>query len=116
MPLPLLALTGVGTIITAITATLATKAGTFLAAAGLTFIAITGMQTIIGFLVADMNTAIAAYGAFAGSGTGALGIGSKMIKMAAYVGLFDAFNIVISATMAALSIVGTKVMLARLQG
>ena len=61
----------VGAITAGIVGAMTSKIGKILAAMGL-YVAITGLQTLIGFFVADLNTAINAYNAIAGgiSGTG----------------------------------------------
>jgi hypothetical protein len=113
MALPLIGATLIGSIISGITAALASRAGSMLAAAGLAFISIKGFQTVVGFLVADMQMAMGLLSGLGGSGTG---IAGRLMRMAAYIGLFDAINITISGHLAIASVKGFRVMLGRLQG
>lgn len=108
----------VGAITAGIVGAMTSRIGKILAAMGLSYVAITGMQTLIGFFVADLNTAIGAYNAIAGGigGTGGLGIGTKMLKMAAYIGLFDALNITLSAATASLAVRELSVMVKAMRG
>lgn len=115
--IPVLWSTLVGAITAGIVGAMTSRIGKILSAMGLSYVAITGVQTLIGFLVADLNTAIGAYNNIAGAiggGSGSLGIGTKMLKMAAYIGLFDALNITLSAATASLAVRELSVMVKRL--
>ena len=136
--IPVLWSTLVGAITAGIVGAMTSRIGKILAAMGLSYVAITGLQTLIGFFVADLNTAISAYNAIAGgiSGTGSRGFGAqmrkmaaglicvtgssgictKMLKMAAYIWLFDALNITLSAATASLAVRELSVMVKAMRG
>ncbi|ENO80154.1 hypothetical protein C664_00390 [Thauera sp. 63] len=75
------------------------------------------MQTVLGFVVADMQTIIGTLNSAGGGSLDGYGhIGAIMLKFAAYVGLFDAINIVIGGYLAAYGMISMRVVLRRLQG
>lgn len=114
MALPLLG-GAVAAVVAGLSAFLASRAAWILTGLGVGFFTMKGMQTLAGFVIADMQTVI---GALNGSGSlenfGHVGV--IMAQFAAYVGLFDAINIVIGAYMAAYGMVAMRVVLRRLQG
>lgn len=105
----------VAAVVAGLSAFLASRAAWILTGLGVGFFTMKGMQTLAGFVIADMQTVI---GALNGSGSlENLGhVGVIMAQFAAYVGLFDAINIVIGAYMAAYGMVAMRVVLRRLQG
>lgn len=105
----------VAAVVAGLSAFLASRAAWILTGLGVGFFTMKGMQTLAGFVIADMQTVIAAL-----NGSGSLEnlghVGVIMAQFAAYVGLFDAINIVIGAYMAAYGMVAMRVVLRRLQG
>ena len=116
MALPVIGATAIGMVIAGIVQALGSRAGQILAGAGLTFIAIKGFETILGFMVADIRTIMGTLQGGAGGGANYSGLAATMMKLAAFAGLFDGINIIISGYMAIMSIKGMKVMLARFTG
>lgn len=114
MALPLLG-GAVAAVVAGLSAFLASRAAWILTGLGVGFFTMKGMQTLAGFVIADMQTVISAL-----NGSGSLEnlghVGVIMAQFAAYVGLFDAINIVIGAYMAAYGMVAMRVVLRRLQG
>lgn len=115
MALPIVAVTLIGSLVTGFIAGLtnffATRAGAMLAGAGLMWIAIKGLTTVLGFLVADLNSAISMINAGTGQSTD---LAIRMMKLAAYAGLFDAINIVLSGYFAIATITPLRMILSRL--
>lgn len=101
-----------GAVVAGLVQFMASKAGTMLAGLGLTYISVKGLQTVIGYIVSDVNLIA---NSVSSGGSGSTGLGMMMIQMAAYAGLFDGLNIVISGYMAGASMLGLKVMLSRLK-
>lgn len=101
-------------IFSGISAFLASRGAWLLAGLGVGLVVTKGMQTIAGFVIGDMQQIIATMPTGGGSGTGGINAGHYMIQMSAYVGLFDALNIVLGAFMAAYGLVGLRVILSRL--
>lgn len=92
---------------------LASRGAWILAALGIGFATMTGMQTIAGYVISDLNLAITAINSSSGS-VGTHNVGVFMAKFAAYVGLFDAINIVIGGHMALYGMIGLRVIMRRL--
>lgn len=105
----------VAAVVAGLSAFVASRAAWILTGLGVGFFTMKGMQTLAGFVIADMQQVIGAL-----NGTGSLEnvghLGVVMAQFAAYVGLFDAINIVIGAYMAAYGMVAMRVVLRRLQG
>lgn len=91
-----------------------TKGGMILAGLGLTFVGVTGFEAIIGYVVQDINQ-ITSYAGSGGGASGLTGLGGIAVQVAAYVGLFDALNIVISGYMAFTSLAGVKFIVGRIK-
>ena len=100
-----------GAFVSGLVSFVASKMGMVLAGLGLTFIGVKGFETLLGFVVADLNTIL---GSAAGIAHGVTGLGSVALQVAAYVGLFDAFNIVIAGYMSFVSLVSVRFLLGRL--
>lgn len=114
MPLPIVAASLVGGIVAGIAQFFASRAGAILAGLGLSFIAAKGLSNIIAYVIADLNTAL---GMISASGVGGIGgnLAQVGLQFAAYAGLFDAINILISGYMAMLSLTTLRVFMARLK-
>jgi len=110
MALPALGLIFGGGIVAGLVQFFASKAGMILAGMGLTFIGVKGLQTFLGYAITDINTVVQ----FLGSGGGSSGIGAVMLQFAAYAGLFEGVNIMISGYMAYASLLGVRFVLGRL--
>lgn len=103
-----------GGVIAGLTQFFASRAGAILAGMGLTFVAVKGMQALIGYAITDIQTVVQFVNA-QGGGVGALGgLGGHMLQFAAYAGLFDGINILIGGYLSYASMVGIRVVLARL--
>jgi len=92
----------------------ASKAGMMLAAFGLTMIAYKGLETFMGFVITDIQTVVAFLNSGGGGGN-LSGLGVAMLQFAAYAGLFDGINILISGYLSIGSMVGLKVVLRALR-
>lgn len=103
-----------GGIIAGLVQFFASRAGMILAGLGLTYIGVKGLETLIGFVVGDINTLVSLLQSQAGS-VGGSGLGALMLKFAAFAGLFDGLNIVISGYMAYTSLLGVRFILGRLK-
>lgn len=103
-----------GAIIASLTSFVMSKSGAILVGLGLTFTGVKGLESLIGFVVSDLQTIQAGLSA-AGGGGDPLDIGGKLLQFAAFAGLFDGVNIVISGYMAYASLLGLRVALARLR-
>lgn len=119
MPLPIVAASFVGGIVAALAQFAASRAGLILAGLGLTFIGVKSLEVFIGYVVADMQQIIQLAnqaGAAVGSGGPAMShLAYTMMQFAAYAGLFDALNIVISGYMAYASLMGVRFIVGRLK-
>lgn len=104
----------VGIIVTALTQFVASRAGMILAGLGLTFVGVKGFETFMGFVIADINQVTSYVQSAGGSAGNASGLGALMVQFAAYAGLFDALNIVISGYMAFASLSGLAFTVRRL--
>lgn len=113
MPLPLALAPAVAGIFTGLSYFLASRGAWLLAALGIGFATMKGMQTIAGFVISDMNLAIAAVNSASGA-VGGHNVGVFMAKFAAYCGLFDALNIMLGGFMALYGMVGLRVIMRRL--
>lgn len=118
MAIPIIGATLVGSVVAGVSAALATTLGRVLVGTGLTFIAVKGAQTIIGYLVQDINAALA-FVSSAGGGAGGTGyahLGIVALKMAAYAGLIDYINITVAGMLTVMAFKGLRVVLARATG
>lgn len=117
MPLPIVAASMIGGIVAGLAQFAASKAGLILAGLGLTFIGVKSLEAFIGYVVTDMQQVIAlAQGAGGGGGgAGVSNLANTAIQFAAYAGLFDALNIVISGYMAYASLMSVRFILGRLK-
>lgn len=118
MALPVIA--GLGAIsagvVSGISAFIASRAAWILAGLGVGFATMKGAQVVLGFIIADMNFVVDSLGSMGGSLPQFGHLGALMLRFTAYVGLFDALNIVIGGYMASYGFVATRVVLRRLQG
>lgn len=89
-----------------------TRAGTIIAGLGLTFIGVKSFQAFMGFVVSDIQLIVSAMPS--GGGGGGSGIGLLALQVSAYIGLFDAVNIVVSGYMSAGSLLGMKIVMGRM--
>lgn len=88
-----------------------TRAGTIIAGLGLTFIGVKSFQAFMGFVISDIQLIVSAMPANGGGGSG---IGLLALQVSAYIGLFDAVNIVVSGYMSAGSLLGMKIVMGRM--
>ncbi|NJA90236.1 DUF2523 domain-containing protein [Rhodocyclus tenuis] len=88
-----------------------TRAGTILAGLGLTFIGVKSFEALVGFIVTDFNVITTTIPSLVGGH----GVGAMAVQVAAYVGVFDALNIVISGYMASASLLAAKVIIGRMK-
>lgn len=102
-----------GGVVAGITQFLLSRAGMILSAMGLTFIATKGLEVFMGYAVSDISTIVAALNSMGGGSGATSDLGAKMLQFAAYAGLFDAVNIVISGFMSVASLVGVRFLVAR---
>jgi hypothetical protein len=118
MALPIVAASFVGGIVAGLAQFAASKAGLILAGLGLTFIGVKSLEAFIGYVIADMQQVIAlaqqAGGAVGGS-AGVSNLAYQAMQFAAYAGLFDALNIVISGYMAYVSLMSVRFIVGRLK-
>lgn len=110
MPLPAIGVMLGGGIVAGLVQFFASRAGMILAGFGLSLIGVKGLQTFLGFAITDIQT-VAGY---LQGGGGSSGLGAKMLQFAAYAGLFDGVNILISGYMAYASLLGVRFILGRL--
>jgi len=108
MAVPILFPSIAGAIVAGITQFLVSRAGAILAGLGLTFIGVKGFDAVIGYAVQDIQQA-----ASAASGGGSHA--DAMVQMAAYAGLFDYINIVLSSYTALGVMLGTRFIMGRLK-
>lgn len=115
MPLPIVAASFIGAIVAGLAQFAISKAGLILAGLGLTFIGVKSLEAFIGYVVSDM-TQIINLAQTSGAGAGqASHLAATMMQFAAYAGLFDALNIVISGYMAYTSLMSVRFVLGRLK-
>lgn len=119
MPLPVIAASFIGGIVAAFAQFAASKMGLVLAGLGLTFIGVKSLEVFIGYIIGDMQQIIQiannASGAIGGGAMNISHMASTMMQFAAYAGLFDALNILISGYMAAASLMSMRFILGRLK-
>lgn len=104
-------------IVTGLSTFLASRGAWILAGLGVGMVTVTGLEAIAGVVIGDMQQIIAGVQGLGGISGGAGGgphPGVVAVKLAAYVGLFDALNIVIGGFMASYGLVGLRVILRRL--
>lgn len=92
----------------------ATRAGTILAGLGLTFVGVKSFEAFLGYFIQDLQYVIAAMGQSGGGGNGP-NYAVIAMQMAAYIGLFDAINIIISGYMAVGSLMGMRIVMGRMK-
>jgi len=110
MALPMLGALMAGGVISGLTQFFVSRAGMILAGLGLTMIGVKGLQTFIGYAITDIQT----IAGFLQGGGGAMGLGAKMLQFAAFAGLFDGVNILISGYMSYASLLGVRFILGRI--
>lgn len=118
MPLPIVAASMIGGIVAGLAQFAMSRAGTILAGLGLTFIGVKSLEAFVGYVVADMQEVIALAQSAGGGVGGASGVSNlayQAMQFAAYAGLFDALNIVISGYMAYTSLLSVKFIVGRLK-
>lgn len=115
MPLPLAALgtTFAGGIIAGLVQFFASRAGNVLAGIGLTMVSYTGFQALVGYIVGDINYVMSQVAGMGGTG-GGTNLGLMALQMAAYLGLIDAINIIVSGYVGYISLAGFRFVWARL--
>lgn len=113
MALPLIIPSIAGAVVSGLVTFVMSRIGTILLALGFTFVGVKGMETFIGFVISDLNQ-IMAYSSSVGGTGAASGLASKMVKLAAFAGLFDAVNIVISGYLTFAAMLSLRFVLARL--
>lgn len=113
MALPLIIPSIAGAVVSGLVTFVSSKIGLIIAGLGLTFVGVKGLETFIGFIVSDMNQILAYSSALGGSGA-ASGLSQKMVQLAAFAGLFDAINIVISGYLSFASMMSLRFVLKRL--
>lgn len=92
---------------------LASRAGALLAGFGLTIIGVKSFEVFLGYLITDIDALVSMISSGGGGGSGYGALFGYFIQVAAYCGLFDAINIIISGYMASASLIGVKIMLGR---
>lgn len=118
MPVPIIAASFIGGIAAAITQFFMSRAGSIIAGLGLTFIGVKSMETFIGYVIGDMQQIVSIVQS-AGGGSGGIGgaglanLAAMAMQFAAYAGLFDALNIVISGYMAYASLTAVRFIVGR---
>lgn len=118
MPIPVVAASFIGGIVAAFAQFAISKMGLIIAGLGLTFIGVKSMEAFIGFVISDMQQVIAIAnqaGGAVGGGAGINNLASQAMQFAAYSGLFDALNIVISGYMAYTSLMSVRFIVGRLK-
>lgn len=116
MPLPVVAASFIGGITAAIAQFAMSRAGTIIAGLGLTFIGIKSMEVFIGYVVGDMQQVVGMVQGSGGGGAGNIGnLGAIALQFAAYAGLFDAINILISGYMSFASLSAMRFIVGRLK-
>lgn len=114
MPVPIVAASFIGGITAAITQFFMSRAGSIIAGLGLTFVGIKSMEVFIGYVVGDMQQIISIAQGVGGGGSGQLGnLAAIAMQFAAYAGLFDALNILISGYMSFASLSAMRFIVAR---
>jgi len=118
MPIPVIAASFIGGIVAAFSQFAISKAGMIIAGLGLTFIGVKSLEAFIGYVISDMNTVIALVNSYSGGVPGSSNAGKiavSAIQFAAYAGLFDALNIMISGYMAYVSLMSVRFIVGRLK-
>ncbi len=113
MALPAIVASMAGGVVAGLVQFFVSKAGMILAGMGLTFIGVKGLQTFLGYAITDINLIASQLNS---SGGGGSGLGPIMLQFAAYAGLFDGVNILISGYMAYASLLGVRFVLGRVGG
>lgn len=114
MPIPVVAASFIGGIAAAITQFFMSRAGSIIAGLGLTFIGVKSMEVFIGYIVSDMTQIIGMVQGSGGGGSGNIGnLAAIAMQFAAYAGLFDALNILISGYMSFASLSGVRFIVGR---
>lgn len=112
--MPAILVTLIGAFVSGLTTFFASRAGLILAGMGLTFIGVKGFQTIIGFFINDLNTLVGIVSS-SGQAVGNSGnLGQIMMQFAAFAGLFDGLNIIISGYMTFASFIAVRFIIGRL--
>ena len=109
MALPLLIPSMAGAVTAGLTAFIASRGAMILAGLGLTFIGVKGFQSVIGYAISGIQGVVSS-----ASGDGG-GLGSQMLQMAAYAGLFDGINIILAAYTAWASLLAVRFIVGRLR-
>lgn len=115
--IPVVAASFIGGIVSALAQFAISRAGMIIAGLGFTFVGVKSMEAFIGYVVSDMNSIVSMVNGMGGA-AGPNGIGhlaSTMMQIAAYAGLFDALNIIISGYMSYASLVAIRFLVARLK-
>ena len=114
MAVPVIAVTFIGSIISAIVQFFVSKVGSVLVGLGLSMIFVTGLEVIAGYIISDIQSIVSTLGSGSGiSSGGSVSWASLMLQFAAYAGFFDGLNIVIGAYMTYFPIVQMKVLFGR---
>lgn len=102
-----------GAVVAGLTQFVMSRLGLILAGLGLTIVSVKGFEVFIGYVVSDLNQIVSGLNAAGGEG-GMAGLGQIMLQYAAFAGLFDAINIVVSGYMAFASFAALRFIAARL--
>lgn len=113
MAAPLFLAAAAGAVVSALVTFVTSKLGMIIAGLGLTFVGVKGFEAFLGFVISDVIQIASIATTIGGTGA-ATGLGLKMVKLAAFAGLFDALNIVMAGYMAFASMMGLRFVLARL--
>lgn len=115
MALPAIAVTLVGGIVSGLIQFFTTRAGTILAGLGLSIVFVKGFEHIVSYVLQDMQTIMSGLGGGGGGSGSGLNLSGVMLQFAAYAGLFDGLNIIISGYLAYASMMQVKFLLGRLK-
>jgi hypothetical protein len=105
----------VGVIVSALVTFFASKGGSVLAGFGLSVVAATGITNLVQAIIGDIATVQAMVNQTPGGGTG-FNVGWVMFQFAAYCGLPDAINIVVSGAITKVSIAEGRAFVKRMTG
>lgn len=112
--MPVFLVSIIGGIVSALSTFFANRAGLMLAGLGLTYIGVRGFETILGYVTADVMGMVSSVSSMGSSVASGGSLGSLMIRYAAFAGLFDAINIIISGYMTYASFISVRFILGRL--
>lgn len=108
MALPLVVTAGIGALLSGLIGVIVTHAGRLLFAFGVTMMTLKGIETVVGYIIQDIQQIS---GMIGGGVSGDLA--RALLELAAYAGLFDVINLLISGYVAVASISAFRVFMGR---